>query len=117
MCVGWNDCEFGAPEIDPKRPYGNSDVEQDMIEVIGLTEAEGSQENEVFEFNLLGKKYLLTGDDKYNIDLENQNKLKDELYKLHKELETVLQICLVTQSFQVGLYECDEYSSKWRRIK
>jgi len=25
MTVRYNDyCEFGAPEIDPKRPYGNS---------------------------------------------------------------------------------------------
>jgi len=32
--VGWQDCEFGAPEIDPKRPYGNSDVEEDMREIL-----------------------------------------------------------------------------------
>jgi hypothetical protein len=24
--VGWQDSESGAPEIDPKRPYGNSAV-------------------------------------------------------------------------------------------
>ena len=32
FCIGWQDCEFGAPEIDPKRPYGNSDVIQDMVD-------------------------------------------------------------------------------------
>ena len=26
MWVDWSDVEYGAPEIDPKRPYGNSDV-------------------------------------------------------------------------------------------
>ena len=24
MCISWQDCEFGAPAIDCKRPYGNS---------------------------------------------------------------------------------------------
>lgn len=32
--VGWQDCEFGAPEIDPKRPYGNSDVIEDIREIL-----------------------------------------------------------------------------------
>ena len=30
MSVGWHDCEFGAPEIDPKRLFGNSNVLQDV---------------------------------------------------------------------------------------
>ncbi|MCU1325011.1 MAG: hypothetical protein JWN34_381, partial [Bryobacterales bacterium] len=36
MCVGWQDCEYGAPEIDPKRPYGNSSVEYDILEILGV---------------------------------------------------------------------------------
>jgi len=34
----WNyqNCEYGAPEIDPKRPYGNSDVEGDVREILNL---------------------------------------------------------------------------------
>lgn len=31
-CWSWDDCEFGAPSMDPKRPYGNSDVEDDLAE-------------------------------------------------------------------------------------
>lgn len=31
----WQDAEYGAPEIDPKRPYGNSDVENDIAELLG----------------------------------------------------------------------------------
>lgn len=34
MHVGWNDIEYGAPEIDPKRPYGNSSVENDVREIL-----------------------------------------------------------------------------------
>lgn len=36
MNVDWHDCEFGAPAIDCKRPYGNGAVFQDMIEILGL---------------------------------------------------------------------------------
>jgi hypothetical protein len=35
METSWDDCEFGAPEIDPKRPYGNSDVINDMRDILG----------------------------------------------------------------------------------
>lgn len=34
MSIGWDSCEFGAPYIDPKRPYGNSDVFDDMAEIL-----------------------------------------------------------------------------------
>lgn len=34
MNIGWQDAEFGAPEVDPKRPYGNSDVLDDMREIL-----------------------------------------------------------------------------------
>lgn len=34
--VTWNDCEFGAPAIDCKRPYGNSSVILDIAEILGL---------------------------------------------------------------------------------
>ena len=33
--VGWDPCEFGAPAIDCKRPYGNSDVISDIGEILG----------------------------------------------------------------------------------
>lgn len=34
MYVTWYDCEYGAPCVDPKRPYGNSDVEGDICEIL-----------------------------------------------------------------------------------
>lgn len=30
----WEDCEYGAPAVDCKRPYGNSDVERDIAEAL-----------------------------------------------------------------------------------
>ena len=43
--VQWLDIEFGAPGLDPKRPYGNSSVLEDMHEIltgesIGCTDSE-----------------------------------------------------------------------------
>ena len=41
LVIGYDDwTEFGAPEVDPKRPYGNSDVYSDMAEILGCTEDE-----------------------------------------------------------------------------
>ncbi len=34
MYIGWQDCEYGAPEVDPKRPYGNSGVATDIAEIL-----------------------------------------------------------------------------------
>jgi hypothetical protein len=38
--VFWDEAEFGAPSIDPKRPYGNSDVRGDMAEILDVPETE-----------------------------------------------------------------------------
>jgi hypothetical protein len=35
MYITWNEDEFGAPSVDPKRPYGNSQVYDDMRAILG----------------------------------------------------------------------------------
>lgn len=36
MSVDWDgECEYGAPACDFKRPFGNSDVEDDISEILG----------------------------------------------------------------------------------
>lgn len=35
MRVQWDDCEAGAPAVDPKMPYGNSRVHEDVAEILG----------------------------------------------------------------------------------
>ena len=43
-CVYWEDCETGAPGIDPKRPYGNSGVASDVTDLAAwLAEAPAGQ--------------------------------------------------------------------------
>jgi len=95
MVVSWQDCETGAPEINPKRPYGNSSVADDIHEIltgetIGCTDS---------------KRYELTEDE------------SEKYIKLHKETETALQIVLATGKFSVGNYEADKYSTNWHKCK
>jgi len=96
MEVDWDDAEFGAPIINPKRPYGNSDVFKDMFKILGMTLKVGGKE----------------------IEIEGSLPLSivDELFDLHKELEIVLEICLRTGSFEPGIYRTDKKSDDWKRI-
>ena len=110
--VSWNDIEFGAPTIDPKRPYGNSDVFQDMIEILGLKELNEG----IYEFELFGKTYLLKGEDRHNLELESEIELRKKLDNLHLELEIVLQICLFNQKFETGIFRAEEYSRNWHQL-
>jgi len=82
--VGWESCEYGAPSIDCKRPYGNSNVEPDIAEIIGIPYPEDVPES-----------------------------LGDYLRKLHEETQTALQIVLCTKSFVPGVYiQSEKYKSR-----
>lgn len=82
MYVQWNDSGYyGAPAIGLKRPYGNSDVLDDIAEIVG-----------------------------YKPTFDREGDLRDEdeehLLKLHRETEVVLQILLQNPlDFQVGKYQ------------
>ena len=87
MNVDWLSDEFGAPGINPKSPYGDSDVIRSMAEVLGVE-------------SLRSDYFILT---------EAQ---ENDLLQLHEEMITVLQICLCTLSFETGRYiKRDEYAS------
>jgi hypothetical protein len=108
MCVGWQDCEFGAPEIDPKRPYGNSGVHQDMIKILGTEVKHG-----IFKIDICGKEYYITPKE----DSEDMNELEKILNTLHRETETVLQIALQNGMLKEGKYKLkDKYSDEWEYI-
>jgi hypothetical protein len=82
MYVGYNDyCEFGAPEINPKRPYGNSSVHSDMMEILGIEDPRDPD-----------------GYDDLPEDLEAR------LDRLHREMQVVLQIWLCTGVIQTGVF-------------
>ncbi len=92
--IGWQDCEFGAPEVDPKRPYGNSSVLEDIHEIltgeiIGCTDSKRDE--------------LTAAEEK-------------EYRKLHAETETALQIVLATGKFLPGTYELQDYGTDWKIV-
>ena len=95
--VGWNSCEFGAPEINCKRPYGNSGSYQiycDMAEILNIKPVLIKDEEPIFS--------------------DEQEECLD---KLHHELEDALQIVLTLGTFDVGLYEKVNYCSlSWRKV-
>ena len=59
--VGWDDCEFGAPAIDCKRPYGNSDVIADIAEILEVPDDDRASEraHALSEEMVLGAKDML----------------------------------------------------------
>ena len=87
MYVSWWSGEYGAPAIDCKRPYGNSSVASDIAEILGwfVDEEEGLTEDQ-----------------------------RAKAYKIHKEMQTVLQIALKTGAFKEGAYiKHDRYRQEW----
>jgi len=88
--VGWDDIEYGAPAIDPKRPYGNSSVALDIAEILGWEVAEDDE--------------LTQGQ-------------RDHARVLHEATRDALQIVLTTGSFEPGTYEADRYRLDWKRVE
>lgn len=96
MNVGWQHCEAGAPEIDPKRPYGNGAHLHDIHQI------------------LTGQSIGCVGDAR-----DELTEAEIAIYeKLHAETETALQISLVMGEFSAGTFQLsDEYDYRsWQRI-
>jgi len=88
----WDDCEFGAPSVDPKRPYGNSDVLTDIAEIVGLPQRPDD-------------------DDYWDFPAEQVQ----HMVRLHAEMGIVLQIGVTTRQFQAGRYvRSGKYGSDWK---
>lgn len=85
--VVWDECECGAPAIDCKRPYGNSDYLCDVAKVVGL-EPDGTWDN------------------------WNEENL-GMMARLHRETETALQVVLSSGSFEPGMYFQRGFGIPW----
>lgn len=88
MNVVWYYSEAGAPGVDPKRPYGNGDVESDMAEILGVS-----------------------------YDPEKDDAATKAQALAFKELhaETALQIVLEASTFEPGVFQREHYVGKWTR--
>jgi hypothetical protein len=93
--VSWNNCEYGAPEINPKRPYGNSDVEHDIAKIFGWKLFEDAD-----------------GDTHFTAAQ------RDEAQRLHRGTERALEIVLRTCQFRPGTYRRSDWcSDDWTLIE
>lgn len=92
--VQWQGDEFGAPEIDPKRPYGNSDVFNDIHRI------------------LTGEEWDYDEEEEMPLELENTYR------KLHEETETALQVILNNLGgfCPPGEYQREPYGGKWELV-
>lgn len=92
--VMWYGGEFGAPGINCKRPFGNSDVYEDMVRILDLPKEKIEQDED-------------------GVYLSHEQ--TEWLTKLHESLETALQIVLRTGSFEPGVYVADWCGGEWRK--
>lgn len=93
--VSWQDAETGAPSIDPKRPYGNSNVPNDIHQI-------------------------LCGESIGRVDSKRDQLTKEEqrrYLKLHREMDVALEIVLATGSFQEGVYRYLEPGGWKKRLE
>jgi hypothetical protein len=89
--VSWDDCEFGAPAVDCKRPYGNSDVLADIAEILEVP------------------------DDQWKDADGEPFHAAEALIRLHAETAVVLQIALSTGQFSTGRYVREKFGT-WRPL-
>ncbi len=90
--VKWFDCEYGAPCIDPKRPYGNSGVVNDIADILGW---------EIPEYGT-----------------PEWDEMSQKCGDIHQETQVVLQIltCHAREGIRPGLYEMTPMKVRqWRR--
>jgi len=95
--VFWDEAEFGAPSIDPKRPYGNSNVYADIGEILDVPYSEWDDE-----------------------ELGSLPDARWRFVRLHVETAIALQIALSTGEFRAGRYvRYDEMLStcRWKRAE
>jgi len=94
--VFWDEAEFGAPSIDPKRPYGNSDVYGDIAEILDVPGSEWADEH----FNP-------------SADAEWR------FLRRHVETAIALQIALATGEFRAGRYVLEDGWDirRWTRVE
>jgi len=89
--IDWDDCEFGAPCIDPKRPYGNSDVYTDVAQIIKMSKANFDEDDGWSE------------------------SAKDYMLDLHNQILIAVQILLHCHPAKLGRYKRIDYQ-EWEYL-
>jgi hypothetical protein len=93
----WDEGEgYGAPGINPKKPYGNSYVERDIAEILDAPDGDWEWED--------GEKAYVTSE------------AAERFTRLHVETMVALQIVLATGEFRLGRYRrAASWVINWQR--
>jgi hypothetical protein len=82
----------GAPYFGPKKPYGNSNIERDVAEIVGAPDSDLQRLN------------------------DDDDEIVDRYLRLHVEAGIALKIVLATGEFRPGRYtRTDSWRNEWRR--
>lgn len=101
--ISWEHCEYGAPAIDCKRPYGNSSVEADIIEILEWRDMSDMSDED--------------WDALYDEEGE-WGELMNRARTVHAETETALQIILKCKTFEPGKFRRSEtWRRNWERVE
>lgn len=79
---------YGVPQVDGKRPYGNSDVAADLVEILG----DGA------------------------VDAASEEQQAVEYRGLHDDMRHATEIIL-QHGHAIGEYVCDRYERVWFRVE
>jgi hypothetical protein len=94
--VEWDEGEgYGAPGINPKKPYGSSNVEDDIARILDAPDKDWTWED--------GQKVCVT------------REAEERLTRLHVETLVALQIVLATGEFRPGRYRRTGWPADWHR--
>jgi hypothetical protein len=93
----WDEGEgYGAPGINPKKPYGNSYVERDIAEILDAPDDDWEWED--------GEKAYVTPE------------AEERFTRMHVETMVALQIVLATGEFRPGRYRREAaWDINWQR--
>lgn len=94
MNVEWCDDPYdGAPAVNIKRPYGNSDAWRDVAETLGYSPVKDDD----------GEEHWPAG-------------TRDACLAKHREAGLALQVCVRAGLFECGDYIADDYRKNWRKV-
>lgn len=102
-CLGYE----GGPCVNSKRPFGNSNVEYDVYEIIDPRPYDVMTDEDGIAYN-----------EEENEDaFEDFQDMQREIYeRWYPTLPGALQVILSSGSFEPGIYSCNKYCSNYRLV-
>jgi hypothetical protein len=99
----WDGTMFGAACVDPRRPYGDTDVYRSMVRILEM------KMPKVTKLNVGTREWDIEQDE---IPFDEMN----ELEQIHQETEIALSICMSRGKFETGIFRWPEPGGEWEKV-